>query len=326
MGNNIFNSFPSFISDIIKARDGSVTDINIQPNKAVWAKFYGVYRHIGFLDFDIEFALHKIATESNGVLNSTNPILSTMYDGLRLEIQIPPITVAPSVSIRIPIKKEVSLEQYLQDKTITNEEYEVILKAIIEDCNILVCGATGSGKTTFMTGLYKKQAEIHPNKNNIIIEDTDELVCYSPLHKKYLTAAKIGITKKHLLKSAMRSDPDSIGVGELRDFNTYYYLQAGNTGHKGCFTSLHCNSVESAPLRLEDLCLENPELKNRPYRLIEEAVDIVIHMELYTDKDNQVKRRISQIGRLKEYDIKKDKYIFEFLTSNKKENEDEAKI
>jgi P-type DNA transfer ATPase VirB11 len=121
-------------------------------------------------------------------------------------------------------------------------------KAAVEArLNILISGATGSGKTTLSKGLIQL---IPPNERLLTIEDTRELVVP---HKNvvHMLYAKDGqgtanVTAKHLLESALRMRPDRILLQELRDGTAFFYLRNVNSGHPGSITTIHADSAELA--------------------------------------------------------------------------------
>src|SRR5207237_7220442 len=91
---------------------------------------------------------------------------------------------------------------------------EVIQRAIAAKRNILVVGATGSGKTTFLNACFDAIARITPDDRVVSIEDTIELQSkvrnYVGLH------ATGGITTLDCLRTCMRLKPTRIVVGEVR--------------------------------------------------------------------------------------------------------------
>lgn len=119
--------------------------------------------------------------------------------------------------------------------------------------NILVSGATGSGKTT----LAKALVRLIPEHERILtIEDARELVA-PQRNVVHLLYAKDGqglaqVGAKDLLESALRMRPDRILLQELRDASAFFYLRTANTGHPGSITTLH---ADSAALAFEQLTL-----------------------------------------------------------------------
>ena len=114
---------------------------------------------------------------------------------------------------------------------------------------ILMCGPTGSGKTTTM---YAMLNEIDMYTRNVVtIEDPIEYVL--PDASQIEINPKADITFAKSLRSVLRQDPDVICVGEIRDEETAKTaLQASQTGHL-VLATLHSNSNASTLVRLLDL-------------------------------------------------------------------------
>ena len=114
---------------------------------------------------------------------------------------------------------------------------------------ILICGPTGSGKTTT---LYSMLNMMDPYRRNIVtIEDPIETVLKNT--SQIEVNAKAGITFANSLRSILRQDPDVICVGEIRDEETASIaLRSAQTGHL-VLATLHCDSNASAIVRLLDL-------------------------------------------------------------------------
>jgi general secretion pathway protein E len=116
---------------------------------------------------------------------------------------------------------------------------------------ILVCGPTGSGKsTTLYSTLNKINA---PGINIVTVEDPIEMVHES--FNQIGVQSAIGITFGSILRNILRQDPDVIMIGEMRDLATgENAIQAALTGHM-VFSTLHTNDAPSAIMRLLDLGL-----------------------------------------------------------------------
>lgn len=114
---------------------------------------------------------------------------------------------------------------------------------------ILMCGPTGSGKTTT---LYAMLNEIDLYTRNVItIEDPIEYVLPNASQIEINPKAEITFAKS--LRSVLRQDPDVICVGEIRDEETASIaLRASQTGHL-VLATMHCNTNASALVRLLDL-------------------------------------------------------------------------
>jgi type IV pilus assembly protein PilB len=117
---------------------------------------------------------------------------------------------------------------------------------------ILFCGPTGSGKSTTLFACIQ---EIHDGKTNIMtVEDPVEYRVRGINHVEL--NPKRGLTFPTVLRSLLRSDPDVIYVGEIRDRETAdLAVRAALTGHL-LFSTLHTNSAIQAITRLIDIGVE----------------------------------------------------------------------
>ena len=133
---------------------------------------------------------------------------------------------------------------------------------------ILVTGPTGSGKSTT---LYATLAELNSPETNIItVEDPVEYRLVGVNQVQVNTRA--GLTFASGLRSILRSDPDVVMIGEIRDYETAKTsVEAALTGHL-VLATLHTNDAPSAVSRLTEMGVE-------PY-LTATAVDCVIAQRL----------------------------------------------
>jgi type IV pilus assembly protein PilB len=117
---------------------------------------------------------------------------------------------------------------------------------------ILVTGPTGSGKTTT---LYAGMAELNtPDRTILTVEDPVEYELAGV--KQIQVNAKTGLTFSTGLRAMVRSDPDVIMVGEIRDAVTAQIaIEAALTGHL-VMTTLHANGAPLAAARLIDMGIE----------------------------------------------------------------------
>ena len=114
---------------------------------------------------------------------------------------------------------------------------------------VLVCGPTGSGKSTT---LYSTLRYLSNEENNITtVEDPIEMV-YEDFNQ-IAVHPTVGITFASILRNILRQDPDIIMIGELRDLETAQNaIQAALTGHL-VLSTLHTNDAPLAITRLVDL-------------------------------------------------------------------------
>jgi general secretion pathway protein E len=114
---------------------------------------------------------------------------------------------------------------------------------------VLVCGPTGSGKSTTLYSTLRRLST--PQINITTIEDPIEMV-----HEEFNQIAvqpAVGVTFSTIIRNILRQDPDIIMVGELRDLDTAQNaIQAALTGHL-VLSTLHTNDAPSAIIRLLDI-------------------------------------------------------------------------
>ena len=117
---------------------------------------------------------------------------------------------------------------------------------------ILVCGPTGSGKTTT---LYSVLSRVSKTSVNVVtIEDPVEYQI--PGVNQVQVNQGVGLTFAQALRSFLRQDPNIIMVGEIRDTETAELaIQAALTGHQ-VYSTLHTNSAAGSPPRLLDMGVE----------------------------------------------------------------------
>jgi general secretion pathway protein E len=144
------------------------------------------------------------------------------------------------------------------------------LQAIVQQPHgmLIVCGPTGSGKTTT---LYVALSEIDVLSRNIVtIEDPIEYQLENISQTAVNTAADLTFAK--ILRSVLRQDPDVILVGEIRDKETAEIaMQAALTGHF-VFTTLHANDTATTVTRLLDIGIDTS--------LIQSAITAVLAQRL----------------------------------------------
>lgn len=240
-------------------------------------------------------------------VGADQPICSTaLPSGERCQIVLPPAATAPSLTLRRPSDRAFAIEDLAASgffaeaatgvSTLRRPEaalsglreagdWPAFFRTAVEGRrNILVSGATGSGKTTFAKALVRL---IPPTERLITIEDARELVVphRNTVHLLYAKdgqgLARVGA--RELLESALRMRPDRILLQELRDASAFFYLRNVNSGHPGSITTVHANSAALAFEQLTLLVKESEagrDLHRDDIRhLLTTLVDIVVHVE-----------------------------------------------
>ncbi|EEZ8005114.1 plasmid transfer ATPase TraJ, partial [Escherichia coli] len=126
-----------------------------------------------------------------------------------------------------------------------------------------ICGETGSGKSTLAAALYRHILKNCPDRKIVTYEDPVEYILGGENDLLPPHQAEIGRDVESFaagLRSAVRRNPDIIGIGEIRDYETAdAAVQAGNTGHF-CIGTMHTKSPGETFARL--LGLFPPEIRD----------------------------------------------------------------
>jgi type IV secretion system protein VirB11 len=147
--------------------------------------------------------------------------------------------------------------------------------------NIIISGATGSGKTTLSKALVQ---HIPKDERLISIEDTPELAISQPNHVRlFYSKGGQGVARlgaKELLESCLRMRPDRVLLQELRDGTAFYYIRNINSGHPGSITTVHADSPNLAFEQLTLLVMESEggrDLDRDDIRnLLKISIDVIV--------------------------------------------------
>lgn len=222
-----------------------------------------------------------------------------LMDGSRINAVLPPISPdGPMLTIRKFKAGLKSLPALQATGMFPDAAQEVLVRAVKEGANILVCGGTGAGKTTLLNALAR---EIDPAERVITLEDAAELSLGLPHTVRLETRppnmeGEGAVTLRDLLINALRMRPDRLVVGECRGPEALDMLQAMNTGHRGCMTTVHSNSARDAIRRLEVLTLLAGV--DIPVRAIREQISGAIDVIAHVGRDHDGGRRLTAIERV----------------------------
>ena len=216
-----------------------------------------------------------------------------LKDGSRVNAIIAPLAVSgPTLTIRRFSTKPFGPEDYYRFGTISPECMEFIKKCVKIRKNIIVCGGTGTGKTTFLNAI---SGYIADDERIITVEDTAELRLQQP-HWVSLESrppnveGKGAVTIQDLVKNCLRMRPDRIVVGECRGGEALDMLQAMNTGHEGSLTTIHANTPRDGLSRLEAMCMQTgADLPIFAIReMISSAVNMIVQLSRFSDGSRKV--------------------------------------
>ena len=171
-------------------------------------------------------------------------------------VSILPSSLGEKVALRILDKSQATLNI---EKLGFSEDAVSKLKKVsrMPHGMILVCGPTGSGKTTTLYSILKFVDQ--PDKNIVTVEDPVE---YQLEGINQVTARQdIGLTFASALRSILRQDPNVIMIGEIRDYDTVdIAIKSALTGHL-VLSTLHTTTASGAIARLVNMGVE-PYLMN----------------------------------------------------------------
>lgn len=271
------------------------------------------------LTYDHLLALiSALSTSARQTVNEEKPLVScSLPSGERVQIVIPPAvpTGTVSITIRKPATKSFSLNDLVESGLFSNvrtnaarlseldekllafkasSDWKAFLElAVLSKKNILISGATGSGKTSLSKALI---AVIPDNERLISIEDTVELE-FPQSNVVRLIYSKGGqgeakVSAKSLLEASLRMRPDRIFLQELRDASAFDYIRNVNTGHGGSITTIHADSATLAFEQLSLLVKESESgrdlARNEIKEMLYHMIDVVVQIKKNQDGSRQV--------------------------------------
>jgi type IV secretion system protein VirB11 len=181
----------------------------------------------------------------------------------------------PTFVIRKQLQQVIPLTQHVDSGTLTAAQADVLLHALRQRWNIVLVGATLSGKTVVANSLLDALRTVcGAHLRLVLIEDTYELRCTAPnvVHLHTCDAADL----RTLVQDTLRLRPDRIIVGEVRGAEALELLKSWNTGHPGGITTVHADTAAQALLRLESL-MEEAGVRPNP-RMIATTIHLLVMM------------------------------------------------
>jgi pilus assembly protein CpaF len=241
-------------------RDPAVTDVLVNGPDEVWAD-----RGEGLVRVPVRFAddaavrrlAQRLAAPTGRRLDDAQPwVDARLADGVRLHAVLPPVAPGGTcLSLRVPRARVFTLEELLQAGSLPPDGAVLLERLVASRVAFVVTGGTGTGKTTLLTSLLSL---VDPRDRVLLVEDAGELAPAHP-HVVRLEARPPNlegageVTLRDLVRQALRMRPDRLVVGEVRGAEVVDLLAALNTGHEGGCGTLHANSAQDVPARLEAL-------------------------------------------------------------------------
>ena len=262
-------------------RDPTVDEVLVNAGCEIWVDRGGTLTSAGHLHgHRVEHLLERILAPIGRRVDRTAPIVDArLADGSRVCAVLPPVAVDGAVlSIRRFPTEVRAIGEF------TDADGEALLREIVAArCNVVVSGATSSGKTSLLSALLSDTAA---DERVLVVEDTCELAFGHGQAVRFEARPALAdgpppVTLADLVRAALRLRPDRIVVGEVRGDEVLALVQAMNTGHDGSMSTCHANSPLDALYRLETLVLQAaPTWPLAAIRQqLQRSIDVVVHVE-----------------------------------------------
>ena len=235
--------------------DPNINEIAVNGGRSVWVDRDGQMQQVGTLSTnEVELFVERTIAPLGLRFDRTSPVLDArLPGGQRLCAVLAPLAVdGTCLSVR-----QFSLQHLRLDAFAEPPVCDLLRRLHAARANIVVSGATSSGKTTLLNALGSL---CEPHERIITIEDAAELRLRSPhvvrLEARPATPDGVpAITVRDLLRAALRLRPDRLLIGEVRGPEAYDMVQALNTGHDGSLSTVHANSPVDALRRITSLAV-----------------------------------------------------------------------
>ena len=277
--------------------DDSVSEILINGHQQIYIERAGKLESIP-ARFVSESALRaaaaNIAKSVGRMLDEMHPRLDArLPDGSRVHAVIPPLSrVGTVIAIRKFKKDTLTIDKMLSYGSLNEKTRRLIRALVLLHKNVIVSGATSSGKTSVLNAL---SSFIPEGERVLVIEDATELQLQQRHVVPFETrkADKNGqgeVTIRDLIRSALRLRPDRIVIGEIRGGEALDLLQALNTGHAGSMSTIHANTPLDCLRRIETCALlSGIDIPLSALRAqVVSAIDAVVHTARLSDGSRKV--------------------------------------
>jgi pilus assembly protein CpaF len=248
-------------------------------------------------DREVRDLVERMLQPSGRRVDLSSPFVdASLPDGSRLHVVIPDVTRAHwAVNIRKFRQRIRSLPELVELGSLTQQAAEFLRMSVLAGANILVSGATHTGKTTMLNALM---SGARSGDRVVTVEETFEL----DLDVRDLVSMQCRqpslegtgeVTLRRLIKEALRMRPDRLIVGEVREAESLDLLIALNSGLPGMCT-IHANSARDALIKLSTLPLLAGRNIDASFVVptVASCIDLVVHLTI----DRNGRRRVAEIA------------------------------
>jgi len=246
--------------------------------------------------------VRRLLHKSGMILDNSQPgVIGHLSNNIRITVLGNPLTdkeKGVAASIRIVNPQKLSREDFIQNKTATEEILDFLSICLRFGISMCVTGSTGSGKTTLMGWLLStipNDKRIFTIENgcrefDLPVEDQGGNVLNNAVHTttRYSEDKRQNIDQEKLLEFSLTFDPDVIVVGEMKSAEAYSAQEAARTGHT-VITTTHANSCSATYHRMMTLCKQKYDIDDKMlYSLVTEAFPIVLFVKKLEDNSRKV--------------------------------------
>ncbi|NUK44578.1 CpaF family protein [Streptomyces lunaelactis] len=237
--------------------------------------------------------IERIVSTVNRRVDESNPMVDArLPSGERVNVIIPPLSLTGATLTIRRFPRAFTLRELIGLGSLDDPMLYLLSALVQSKMNIIVSGATGTGKTTLLNAL---SGLIPEGERVITIEDSAELQLQQA-HVIRLESrppnveGKGQVTIRDLVRNSLRMRPDRIIVGEVRGGETLDMLQAMSTGHDGSLATVHANSAEDALMRLQTLAsMSEVEV---PFAALQDqinsALDVIVQLPRHADGSRKI--------------------------------------
>jgi pilus assembly protein CpaF len=285
--------------------DDSISEVMVNGADSVFIEKCGYLQPVSGVSLGekaLLVAVKNIARRLGGDISESHPILdSRLPDGSRVAAVIPPCSLrGVTLTIRKFNTRHFEMRDLIAAGTLDQPLANRFEDYVLSRKNILICGGTGSGKTTTLNILSRFIPE---EERILLIEDTAEIQIAQPnlvrFEARQAQSGLPGVAIRDLLKAALRHRPDRILLGEIRGGEAFDLLQLLNTGHSGTLSTVHANSAKQGLARFTSCALQSGvEL---PYRAIKSNIGDSLHVVIQIER-RPGRRYISEVLEINSYD------------------------
>ncbi|EAR24152.1 putative TadA-like protein [marine actinobacterium PHSC20C1] len=278
----------------------TITDVFVNGAQQVWVDRGGglePVNDLGLTEPELRALAVRLISLGGRHIDEATPCVDVrLAGGVRVHAVLPPISATGTLlSIRIPSREPFGLAELDLAGFFTEVPMQRVKGLVDARENLLISGASGAGKTTFLGALLGAASE---TERIVAIEDVAELrVEHAHFVSLEARQANLEGTGSYglpaLVREALRMRPDRLVLGECRGAEIRELLSALNTGHDGGAGTLHANSLRDVPSRLEALGALAGLDASAIARQAVSAIGAVLHLDRVGGR-----RRLTQVGRL----------------------------